>query len=89
MSGYSKQSQRLARQLAEKAASNLRRSGRTVEEDPVSGRFIVRPRGGNVEGTGRTSVRGNPLPPSSGSGAYSVIRNSANREDGRGTSPRA
>ena len=48
MSGYSEQSQRLARQLAEKAADNLRRSGRSVVQDAVTGRYIVGPRGGGA-----------------------------------------
>jgi len=52
MSGYSEQSQRLARELAEKAAKNLRRSGRTVERDAETGRYTVGPRGG-----GETVVR--------------------------------
>ncbi len=56
MSGYSEQSQRLAREIAEKAASNLRRSGRTVTRD-ASGRYIVAPRGGGnavIKRNGRT-----------------------------------
>ena len=52
MSGYSEQSQRLARQLAEKAADNLRRSGRSVVQDAVTGRYIVGPRGGGAVVTG-------------------------------------
>ncbi|PPG88319.1 hypothetical protein C5C00_08480 [Rathayibacter rathayi] len=55
MSGYSEQSQRLARQLAEKAAKNLRRSGRSVEQDATTGRYIVGPRGGgSISATART-----------------------------------
>lgn len=56
MSGYSEQSQRLARKLAEKAATNLRRSGRTVTQN-ASGQYIVGPRGGSstiVSHDGRT-----------------------------------
>lgn len=41
MSGYSEQSQRLAEELAEKAANNLRRSGRTVERSATTGRYVV------------------------------------------------
>lgn len=65
MSGYSEESQRLAHQLAEKAARNLRRSGRSVKQDPSSGRYIVGPRNG--------SVGGNSLPPTSRSGQYRAV----------------
>ena len=41
MSGYSEQSQKLAEELAEKAAKNLRRSGRTVERSATTGRYVV------------------------------------------------
>lgn len=41
MSGYSEQSQRLARALAEKAADNLRRSGHTVTRSAETGRYTV------------------------------------------------
>ncbi len=41
MSGYSEQSQKLAEELAEKAANNLRRSGRTVERSATTGRYVV------------------------------------------------
>lgn len=47
MSGYSENSQRLAREVAEKAARNLRRAGRTVTVDPATGRYIVDPRPGS------------------------------------------
>lgn len=73
MSGYSEESQRLAHQLAEKAARNLRRSGRSVKQDPTSGRYIVGPRKGSVEGDGRASSRGNSLPPTSRSGQYRAV----------------
>jgi hypothetical protein len=41
MSEYSERSQALARELAEKAAKNLRRSGRTVERSATTGRYVV------------------------------------------------
>lgn len=42
MSGYSEQSQKLAKALAEKAARNLRRSGRIVEHNAVTGQYVVK-----------------------------------------------
>lgn len=48
MSAYSEQSQKLAEQLAEKAASNLRRSGRTVVRSAVTGHYIVSRKGGET-----------------------------------------
>lgn len=56
MSAHSEQSQRLARTLAEKAARNLRRSGRTVTQNAL-GQYVVGPRGGSstiVSHDGRT-----------------------------------
>lgn len=44
-SGYSEQSQKLAEELAEKAAKNLRRSGHTVERNAATGRYVVRRNG--------------------------------------------
>ena len=41
MSGYSEQSQKLARTLAEKAAKNLRKSGRTVTRNASTGQYTV------------------------------------------------
>lgn len=50
MNGYSEQSQRLARELAEKAARNLRRAGRTVTVNPGTGEYVVSPKpGGYLE----------------------------------------
>ena len=46
---YSRRAQELARGLAAKAARNLRRSGRTVEQDPATGRYVV-DAGRNAEG---------------------------------------
>lgn len=43
MSGYSKRAQELARALGEKAANNLRHSGRTVTQDAATGRYTVEP----------------------------------------------
>jgi len=43
MAGYSKNALRLARKLGETAANNLRRSGRTVTQDPKTGRYTVEP----------------------------------------------
>lgn len=48
MSGYSEQSQKLAKELAEKAATNLRRSGRTVERSAATGHYIVGRKGGGA-----------------------------------------
>ncbi len=48
MSGYSEQSQKLAKELAEKAARNLRRSGRTVERSATTGRYIVARKAGGA-----------------------------------------
>lgn len=45
MSAYSEQAQKLAEQLAEKAANNLRRSGRTVVRNVATGRYIVSSKG--------------------------------------------
>jgi len=45
MSGYSEQSQKLAEELAEKAAKNLRRSGRIVERSATTGRYVVSRKG--------------------------------------------
>ncbi|MCR2799485.1 hypothetical protein QNO21_10140 [Microbacterium sp. zg-Y818] len=42
MSGYSEQSQQLAEELVAKAKRNLERSGRTVERQGPTGRYIVR-----------------------------------------------
>ncbi len=44
-SGYSEQSQKLAEELAEKAAKNLRRSGRTIERSTATGRYVVSRKG--------------------------------------------
>jgi hypothetical protein len=41
MPSYSNRAQELARQLRETATRNLRRSGRTVEQDPETGRTVV------------------------------------------------
>lgn len=41
MNGYSERSHQLAEELAEKAAENLRRSGKTVERNPQTGRYTV------------------------------------------------
>lgn len=46
MSAYSEQAQKLAEQLAEKAANNLRRSGRTVVRNVTTGRYVVSNKGG-------------------------------------------
>jgi hypothetical protein len=53
MSGYSEQSQRLARALAEKAADNLRRSGHTVTRSAETGRYVVESGGGEVTGVSK------------------------------------
>lgn len=64
MSGYSEQSQKLAEELAEKAAKNLRRSGRIVERSATTGRYVVSRKsdGASVtkrDGLGGTIVRRN------------------------------
>jgi len=41
MVNYTKRSQELARALAAKAARNLRRAGRSVEQDPATGRYVI------------------------------------------------
>lgn len=47
MSGYSRESHRLALQLAKKAAGNIRRlSGRRTVVDPETGRYTVSPQPG-------------------------------------------
>ena len=54
MSGYSKQSQQLARELAEKAAKNLAGFGKTVTRDAATGRYtVVR----DVLETGTSAIR--------------------------------
>lgn len=60
MSGYSEQSQRLARELAEKAARNLRRSGRSVVQDAATGRYTVGPRGSGGAAVMRGDKPGEP-----------------------------
>lgn len=42
--GYSEESRRLARLLADKAANNLRKSGRIVSFDTTTGQYTVEPR---------------------------------------------
>ena len=64
MSGYSEQSQKLAEELAEKAAKNLRRSGRTVERSATTGRYVVSRKGDGAtihkrDGSGGTIIRRN------------------------------
>lgn len=41
MSGYSERSPELARELGEKAARNLERSGKVVHRSDVTGRYVV------------------------------------------------
>ncbi|RFA07548.1 hypothetical protein B7R21_15265 [Subtercola boreus] len=41
VSGYSERAHELAEELAERAAENLRRSGKTVVRNPATGRYIV------------------------------------------------
>jgi hypothetical protein len=41
MSGYSKESKRLAHEVAKRAAINLQRSGKSVTRSAVTGRYVV------------------------------------------------
>ena len=57
MSGYSEHSQQLAKELAEKAAKNLRGSGRTVTRNTSTGRYIVS-RDASKNGSGSIKSKG-------------------------------
>jgi len=50
MSGYSQRSEELARSIAMKAARNLRKSGKIVVRDAITGRYLVK-----EKSTGRDS----------------------------------
>lgn len=41
MSGYSKESKRLAHEVAKRATLNLQRSGKSVTRSTVTGRYVV------------------------------------------------
>lgn len=41
MTRYSKQSQRLAHKVAERASNNLRKSGKSVSRSAATGRYVV------------------------------------------------
>jgi hypothetical protein len=41
MTGYSKESKRLAQEVAQRASSNLEKSGKFVTRSATTGRFVV------------------------------------------------
>jgi hypothetical protein len=57
VSRYSEQSQKLAKELAEKAAKNLRGSGKTVTRNAKTGQYLVA-RDAPKNGTGSINQKG-------------------------------